>query len=280
MESRENPSTFPERLSIMKEEFAGVPAVTGASLWKGSRRMKKTVLITGASRGIGRAAALRFAQGGYDLILACREQKAKLAEVRAEAEARGARCLTFAGDLSRQGTVDRLWDKLEAEGFSVDVLLSNAGTTVTNVLQNLTPEDWQRVMDTNLTPLFLLSRRAIPEMLKKGHGKILATSSVYGSVGGACEVAYSASKGAINGFVRALSKELAPSNIQVNAVAPGAIDTELIADIGEEGYARLDEEIPAGRLGRPEEVAEAFFFLAEAPAYVTGQILTVDGGWM
>ena len=98
--------------------------------------------------------------------------------------------------------------------------------------------------------------------------------------GGSCEVAYSTSKGAINGFVRALSKELAPSNIQVNAVAPGAIDTELISGIGEEGYERLNEEIATGRLGRPEEIAEAFYFLAEAPAYVTGEILTVDGGWM
>ncbi|MCI8513909.1 MAG: SDR family oxidoreductase [Lachnospiraceae bacterium] len=241
----------------------------------------KTVLVTGASRGIGRAVALKFAREGYSVIINCREKEDRLFRVRDEIRALGRDCLAIRADLSRPEGPGLLWEAVEAAGFSVDVLVSNAGISMAGLLQDMDPAEWHRILDTNVTPLFALSRLAIPGMLRKGGGKILATSSVFGSVGGACEVAYSASKGAVNAFVRALSKELAPSNIQVNAVAPGAIDTEMVSEagIGQEGYDRLKEEIAAGRLGRPEEVAEAFYFLAEAPSYVTGEILTIDGGW-
>lgn len=243
---------------------------------------RKTVLITGASRGIGRAAALKFAREGYFVIINCREREDRLCEVKEEIERMGAGCLAVREDLSRADGPDKLWDAVEAAGLAVDVLVSNAGISLTGLLQDMTLEEWHRIMDTNVTPLFALSRRAIPGMLRRGHGKILATSSVYASAGGACEVAYSASKGAVSAFVRALAKELAPSNIQVNAIAPGAVDTEMVSEagIGEEGYERLRDEIPTGRLAQPEEIAEAIYFMAEAPAYVTGEILTVDGGWM
>lgn len=242
---------------------------------------EKTVLITGASRGIGRATALKFAREGYFTIINCKEREDRLLRVQEEIRALGGGCLAIPSDLSTPEGPELLWAGLTAAGLTVDVLISNAGISMAGLLQDMSLADWQRIFNTNVTPLFALSRLAIPGMLRKGGGKILATTSVFASVGGACEVAYSASKGAVSAFVRALSKELAPSNIQVNAVAPGAIDTEMVsgAGIGQEGYDRLRDEIAAGRLGRPEEVAEAFYFLAEAPSYVTGEILTIDGGW-
>ena len=160
----------------------------------------------------------------------------------------------------------------------LDVLVNNAGISHFGLLSDMSDEEWQTVMDTNLSSAFYCCREAIPYMISKKQGRIINISSMWGVAGASCEAAYSASKAGLNGLTQSLAKELAPSNIQVNAIACGVIDTEMNARLNEEEQNALKEEIPAGRFGTPEEVAKLALLLAEAPAYLTGQIIRMDGG--
>jgi 3-oxoacyl-[acyl-carrier protein] reductase len=157
--------------------------------------------------------------------------------------------------------------------------VNNAGTSHLGLFQDMTPEEWDRLIRTDLSSVFYMTRLAVPRMLSLGHGKIINVSSVWGASGASCEAAYSAAKGGVNALTRALAKELAPSHIQVNAVAPGTIDTEMNAWLSAEDRAALEEEIPAGRFGTAGEAAQVILMLAEGPEYLTGQIVTVSGGW-
>lgn len=161
----------------------------------------------------------------------------------------------------------------------LDVLVNNAGISYVGLLTGMTGEEWHRVLGVNLDSCFFTARAAIPLMLPNHSGHIINISSVWGGVGASMEVAYSASKGGMNAFTRALAKELAPSGIQVNAIACGVIDTSMNAFLTGEDINNLKNEIPADRLGRPEEVAQLVFQLAQSPSYLTGQIITIDGGW-
>jgi 3-oxoacyl-[acyl-carrier protein] reductase len=174
---------------------------------------------------------------------------------------------------------EELFKTIRKHYGSLDVLVNNAGISYIGLLQDMTSADWDRIIRTNLTSVFNCCKLAIPEMLSAGHGKIVNISSVWGNVGASCEVAYSATKGGINAFTKALAKELAPSNIQVNAVACGAIDTEMNRWLDEDELIGLVDEIPAGRLGRAEEVADLVYHLGYKNAYLTGQIISLDGGW-
>ena len=165
----------------------------------------------------------------------------------------------------------------ETEGL--DVLINNAGIAYYGLLQDMTFDEWDSVLRTNLTSMFLTCREAIPKMLRNGSGKIINVSSVWGSAGAALESAYSASKGGVDAFTRALAKELAPSNIQVNAIAPGVIDTDMNKHLSPEERSALISEIPADRMGRAEEAAELIFQLAESNSYLTGQVISLNGGW-
>ena len=241
----------------------------------------KTVLITGASRGIGRAIACRFAAGGYDLALACRVRGDLLRQLEAELkEAHGTHCLLFEEDLSQKGAAVRLVDAIGETGRTVDVLINNAGISHIGLLQDTTWEQWQELVNTNLTAAYALCKEVIPGMLWNQSGKILNISSVWGCVGASCEAAYSAAKGGLNALTRALAKELAPSHIQVNAIACGAIDTEMNQFLSPEERQSLMAEIPAGRMGTPEEVAQLAWQLAESSEYLTGQVIRLDGGWI
>ena len=170
-----------------------------------------------------------------------------------------------------------------AELFSgirqIDVLVNNAGMAHFGLLSDMTAAQWHEILAVNLDSCFYTCRAAIPLMLRRHQGRIINISSVWGTQGASMEVAYSASKGGMNAFTKALAKELAPSNIQVNAIACGIIDTAMNGTLSPEDLAALKEEIPADRLGRPEEVAQLALYLATAPAYLTGQIITIDGGW-
>ena len=202
--------------------------------------MKKTIVITGASRGIGKAIAIELAGKDTNIVINCVNNVDKLNEVKSIIEEKGSVCETFIGDMGNYSDVQKMFDMCLQRFGQVDVLI----------------------------------------MMKRHCGKIINISSVWGLYGASCEVAYSATKGAVNSFTKALAKELAPSGIQVNAVACGAIDTEMNGHLSDDDKASLAEEIPAGRFGNPQEVAELVKSLAGMNSYLTGQIITLDGGWI
>ena len=240
---------------------------------------RPAALLTGASRGIGRAIALQLAQSGYDLLLLARKEQEKLEDCATLCRAAGARVVTRLADVSDSAACAEAFSNFDRHSPAPNILVANAGISHLGLLQDMTPEDWDHMIRTDLSSCFYLSRLAIPRMLRVGGGKLIFLSSVWGSRGASCEVAYSAAKGGVNSFTRALAKELAPSNIQVNAIAPGAIDTDMNAWLEDEERRALEDEIPAGRLGTAAEVAALVCQLAAAPAYFTGNILTLSGGW-
>jgi 3-oxoacyl-[acyl-carrier protein] reductase len=245
--------------------------------------MMKSVLITGASRGIGRAAAIAFAKAGYRLVITCSRSAAALLDLKNILERDyGAAVYTSVGDISDYSYVEELFLHIKELFGGVDVVVNNAGISHIGLLQDMTIEQWNRIVSTNLTSVFSTCRLAIPYMLQNQPegGKIINISSVWGNVGASCEVAYSATKGGINAFTKALAKELAPSNIQVNAIACGVIDTQMNQCFSAQERAALAEEIPAGRFGTPEEVAALILQLSTGNEYLTGQIISLDGGWI
>lgn len=243
--------------------------------------MPKTVLITGASRGIGRAIAVAFAGAGYRLVITCSNSLEELLSLKQELKTQfHVDVLPSIGDVSSYSYMQQLFSEITERFGGVDVLINNAGISHIGLLSDMTIEDWNRIVSTNLTSVFSSCKLAIPYMLHQKAGKIINISSVWGIAGASCEVAYSACKGGVNAFTKALAKELAPSNIQVNAIACGVIDTQMNACFSEEERKALTEEIPAGRFGLPEEVAALALQLAAGNDYLTGQIITLDGGWL
>mgnify|MGYP005764518697 FL=1 len=243
--------------------------------------MPKTALITGASRGIGHAIAIEFAKAGYQLVITCSKSEAALLDLKDFLEREyHTQILTSVGDVSSYSYIEQLFSEVAARFGGIDVLVNNAGISYIGLLTDMSIEDWNHIVETNLTSVFSTCRLAIPHMVHYKQGKIINISSVWGIAGASCEVAYSACKGGINAFTKALAKELAPSNIQVNAIACGVIDTSMNACFSEEERMILAEEIPAGRFGRPEEVASLALQLATENQYLTGQIITLDGGWL
>lgn len=243
--------------------------------------MKQTALITGASRGIGVALAETFARAGYQLTLCCQHSEEKLMTLSKRLQEQyHTTVLVRIGDVGDYAFVKTMVDAtLEAFG-AIDVLINNAGISYIGLLTDMSIEDWNRIVATNLTSVFSTCRCVVPSMVHNKRGRIINISSVWGNVGASCEVAYSACKGGINSFTRALGKELAPSQITVNAIACGVIDTDMNRCFSEEERADLIAEIPAERMGRPEEVAELAFSIASGHAYLNGQIITLDGGWI
>ncbi len=243
--------------------------------------MKQTALITGASRGIGAALAETFARAGYQLTLCCQHSEEKLMTLASRLQEQyHTTVLVRIGDVGDYAFVKAMVDEtLEAFG-AIDVLINNAGISYIGLLTDMSIEDWNRIVATNLTSVFSTCRCVVPSMVHNKRGRIINISSVWGNVGASCEVAYSACKGGINSFTRALGKELAPSQITVNAIACGVIDTDMNRCFSEEERADLIAEIPAERMGRPEEVAELALSIASGHAYLNGQIITLDGGWI
>ena len=234
-------------------------------------------MVTGASRGIGAAIAEELAAAGYDLVLTCSGSMGKLKTLAKHLEEEyGVSCMPKQTDMGKWEAVRTLFDEID----ELDVLVNNAGISHVGLLADMTPEEWSRVMDVNLGGAFYTSKCAIPLMLQKHSGRILNISSVWGSAGASLEVAYSASKGGINAFTKALAKELAPSGIAVNAIACGVIDTTMNACFSEEEMKELRREIPADRIGTPGEVAKLALHVLQSPEYMTGQIIAIDGGWI
>lgn len=242
--------------------------------------IQQTVLITGASRGIGKSVALLFASKGYHVFLNCNTSIEELKDVKAQIDALNTSpCTLVPGDVGNPKDVKQIFRDIHNQCDSLDVLVNNAGIAHIGLLMDMTDTEWRQVIDTNLSSVFYCCRAALPPMISKKRGKIINVSSIWGSFGASCEVAYSASKSGVNGLTRALAKELAPSNIQVNAVSCGVIDTVMNSQLGIEERKALEYDIPMGRFGTPEEVAEIIWNIVKAPSYMTGQIIGIDGGF-
>ena len=242
--------------------------------------MKKTVLVTGSSRGIGRAIALKYAEHGYNVVINCARSTDRLEQVKKEAEALGAACLAVQADVGSWEDCVRLFARIQERFGDLDILVNNAGISWIGLLQDMDVSQWNTLIASNLSSVFHCCKLAVPGMVKKQSGRIVNISSVWGVCGASCEAAYSASKGGVGALTQALAQELAPSGIQVNASACGAIDTEMNGFLSAEEEEALLDEIPAGRMGRPEEVADVVFAMTGSPDYLTGQILRLDGGWI
>ena len=240
----------------------------------------KVAFITGASRGIGRAIAEEFARHGYCLAINCKNSgEALLSYAEELANRYHVTCLPLFGDAGEEPFIIEAFQAIDHKFGRIDVLVNNAGISKIGLLADLSLREWNQILQTNLTSLFCCCKHAIPRMLRSQSGSILNISSVWGTVGASCEVAYSASKGGVNAFTKALAKELAPSHISVNAIAFGVIDTQMNQCFTPEERSQLMEEIPAGRLGAPLEAAQLALTLVEAPSYLTGQVVAMDGGW-
>lgn len=250
--------------------------MSGKIAIRGRHMERKTAMVTGASRGIGRAIARELAGKGYDLFLTCHKNEEMLFGVgRGLEQEFGISCSTYCFPICKEEKLAQMFEDISY----LDVLVNNAGISYIGLLADMSFDKWQEVINTNLSACFLTSKYAIPEMIRRKKGKIINISSVWGNVGAAMEVAYSASKGGVNAFTKALARELAPSNIQVNAIACGVIDTDMNSCFSNEDMAELINEIPADRIGKPSEVAALVGMLCSGNEYLTGQVITLDGGW-
>ena len=239
--------------------------------------MSQNVFITGASRGIGKAIAQAFAKEGYHLYLVCKQNLEAMQIFADTLQADyGITVHCYAKDLSDTATFEAFLNTLP----DMEVVVNNAGVSHVGLLTDMSLPEWDTLISINLTAAFLTNKAFLPAMIRRRKGHIINISSVWGNVGASMEVAYSASKGALNSMTRALAKEVAPSCVQVNAIACGLIDTDMNACFSKEDLDNVIAEIPADRMGRPEEVAKLCLQLVQAPGYLTGQVINLDGGWI
>lgn len=241
--------------------------------------MKKTAIITGASGSIGSETALALAKEGYQLLLCGHSSKKNLEETRDRCLMHTSSCLTICGDIGDSSTAKAIADTALRQFGHIDVLINNAGVSQIGLITDVTDDQWFHMLNTNLSSAFFLCRQILPAMIHEKNGRILNISSIWGCAGASCEAVYSASKGGLNAFTKALAKELAPSGIAVNAIACGMIDTKMNACLTQEEIESICLEIPIGRMASPEETAAFITLLLKAPVYMTGQIIGFDGGW-
>lgn len=243
--------------------------------------MKKVALITGSSRGIGRAEAITLARDGYVVCVNCVEREDKAQELVDMLRSNGCETMWYKADVSDSTAVKQMVTEVEKTLGAVTLLVNNAGIAKQCLFQDMTEDYWRHIFDVNLNGAFNTIQAVLPHMLHEHSGCIINTSSIWGQHGASCEVAYSATKHAIIGLTRSLAQELAPTNISVNCVAPGVIDTDMVQVLGTETLAALAGDTPVGRLGRPEDIAAVVSFLAsDAASFITGQVITSDGGFM
>ena len=242
--------------------------------------MSKAAIVTGAAQGIGKAIAARLVKDGMRVAIVDINQEAAVAAAEELAGQYGADTMAVQCDVSQEEQVNTAVQKVLERFGTVDVLVNNAGISFVGLLQDMSDAQWSEILNTNLSSVFYCCRSAIGHMVSQKSGKIINISSMWGTVGASCEAAYSATKSGMNGLTKALAKELAPSNVQVNAIACGVIDTAMNAQFSEEEREALREEIPAGRFADSEEVAALALTLASGHSYLTGQIIGLDGGYI
>lgn len=243
--------------------------------------MAKTALVTGASRGIGAAVAVALAEMGMDVAVHYHQNRAGAEQTAARCRALGVRAQLFACDISQSAAVDRMCAEIRDRLGAPLILVNNAGVDAFGLLTDTTDAEWRRVMGTDLDGVFYCCRALIPGMVHEKYGRIVNISSMWGVAGASCEAVYSAAKAGVIGLTKALARELGPSGITVNAVAPGVIRTDMNARHSAETMAALCEETPLGRIGEPQDVAAAVAFLtSERAGFITGQIIGADGGYL
>ncbi len=243
--------------------------------------MAKTVLITGGSRGIGKATAILCARQGWNTAFTYRTGREEALELERLLRENGLSALAIPMDVCSREQVFAAVEQAVKHFGGLDGLVNNAGIAAQKLFTDLTEQDWSQMLEVNLTGAFRCCQAAIPWMLRRGGGSIVNLSSIWGQAGASCEVHYSASKAAVIGLTKALAKELGPSKIRVNCVAPGVIDTPMNRHLAPEILDGLRQETPLERIGTPEQVAESIFFLLSGRAeFITGQVLGVNGGFV
>lgn len=241
--------------------------------------MAKTVWISGASRGIGKSAALAFAKAGYKIAAGYLGNDNAMESLMRELSDIGAMAMPVKGDISDPDSTETMVKSIEATFGGIDVVIANAGVACYSLLEDMSYNDWRKVTDTDLSGVYNMIHSALP-FVRERCGSIITVSSVWGIYGGSCEAAYSAAKAGVIGLTKALSRELGPSGVRVNCVAPGVIETDMMSVFDEADKQSLIERTPLGRLGRPDDVAKAMLFLASDDAsFITGQVLEVGGGF-
>lgn len=239
-----------------------------------------TAIIIGASTGIGRATALKLADSYNNIAITSFRHRDELMSLKKELDAKGCHCLAMSGDAGDMDFMDKFIRTItDTFGDDIDLLVNNAGISYVGLLTDMTIKDFDRTMKSNIYSVFNSCNRVVPYMVRAHKGHIINVSSVWGCCGASCEVAYSASKGAVNSFSKALGKELAPSGIAVNAIAFGAVDTTMNGHLSPDERQMLVDEIPAGRMATPQEAAEFICRIAGCGNYLNGQVITFDGAW-
>jgi len=243
--------------------------------------MKKTVLVTGASRGIGRAIATIFAHNNYNVIINYLRSEREALALEETLKQRGCSVMVYQADVTQRVQVRAMIAESEKKFGSIDVLINNAGISQFKLFTEINEEEWENMLDVHLKGLFNCCQGVLPHMIHRKKGKIINIASIWGMVGASCEVHYSTAKAGMIGFTKALAKELGPSGIQVNCIAPGIIDTDMNKGLDETEKSQLLEEIPLQRFGKPEEIAALAFYLASPEAdFITGQVLSPNGGFV
>lgn len=241
----------------------------------------KTVLVTGSSRGIGKAIAFAFGKAGYRVVLNASRSQDALLQTQSELETMGVPVMSILADVSDYTACQSMFAQIRERFGTIDVLVNNAGISQISLFTDLSPADWQHLLAVNLGSVLNCTHLAVPDMVHNKSGNIINISSMWGSVGASCEAVYAASKGGIHAFTRSMAKELGPSQIRVNAIACGVIDTQMNACFSEEERTMLAEETALMRFGKPEEVANlSLFLVSEQAGFLTGQIITLDGGML
>jgi 3-oxoacyl-[acyl-carrier protein] reductase len=239
----------------------------------------KVALITGASRGIGQHIALEMTKAGAIVGINYMKDEAGIQKTMDLIKNMGGYGKKYKGDVRDFSTSQEMINNMISDFGKIDILVNNAGVSQIGLLIDSNEEDYNHILDSNFRSVYNCTHAVLNHMISRRSGSIINISSIWGNVGASCEVLYSASKGAINAFTMALGKELAPSNIRVNGIAPGVIDTSMNSNFSDEEISELKEEIPMDRFGRPEEIGKLAVFLAsESSSYITSQIITIDGG--
>ena len=240
--------------------------------------MKKTIIVTGASRGIGAAIVNLLAGEDYNIILNYNKSEEIAKKMKQEFTEKGYSVEIYKADVSQREQVKGLV-KFTIEKFGkIDILINNAGISQTRLFTDITDEDWNNMLNVNLNSVYYMTQEVVPYMIHEKNGCIINISSIWGSVGASCEVNYSVSKAGVDAMTKSLAKELGPSNIRVNSIAPGIIDTDMNKYLSDEELANIEEEIPLGKIGNPEAIAKCVKWLIE-DEYTTGQIIEINGGW-